>query len=326
MKHEQREPVLRDRITNSGWNSAPRDLSVIIVSWNTRDLLDRCLSTLENALATCPFNSEVWVVDNASSDGSAAMIRTRHPTVQLIANLTNVGFARANNQAIERATGHFVLLLNSDTEVVDNSLQTLMALLDRQPLGGIAGPKLINPDGSYQAGPARFPTLATTVLETWGLIQHLSGNSYYPSDAPSANRDPMLCDWLGGACLLVRREAIAEVGLLDDAFFMNSEEVDWCFRMRQKSWQIWYAPEATIVHLGGASASRSSVSQRKRNYRGKVLFLTKHRGIMVGRAAEMNFRLASACKACAYLLRSVIQQRGDRSAAMNHWRVAKEAW
>ncbi len=167
------------------------------------------------------------------------MVRARFPGVRLIENSENVGFARANNQAIALAQGRYVLLLNSDTVVPDGALASLIAFAEGHPEAGVVGARLLNPDGSFQAGPNRFPTLLSTVLGAWGVVQYLTRNSYYPSLGPEHSREAQQCDWVGGACLLARRSAIDQVGLLDEQFFMNSEEVDWCFRMKQHGWQVW---------------------------------------------------------------------------------------
>lgn len=303
-----------------------RDLSIIIVNWNTRDLLARCLESV--ILGTGELGSpitEVIVVDNASSDGSAAMVRRDFPGVQLIENSENVGFARANNLGIVLATGRYVLLLNSDTLLPQGILESLLAFADAHPQAGIVGAKLVNLDDSFQAGPNRFPTLASVVLESWGVIQRITRNPYYPSFLPQRSSVPQECDWVGGACLLARRVAIEQVGLLDEAFFMNSEEVDWCYRMRQGGWEVWYTPASSVIHLGGASANRSTAMQRIRNNRGKVLFLSKHHGALAGWLAQTNFRATSFLKAMTYSLRFVFtrNQRYHEQAA-SHWAVARE--
>ncbi len=307
--------------------SSSMRLAVVIVNWNTCELLDRCLSALECELAACKVGSEIWVVDNASSDGSVAMVKSCHPAVRLINNAKNLGFARANNLAIVQAAGEYLLLLNSDTEVVAGALGDLMTFMEEHPRAGVVGPRLVNPNGSYQAGPGCFPTLTSTLLEAWGLIQLVTRNRYYPSAPPGESNVTRACDWVGGACLLARREAIDQVGLLDENFFMNSEEVDWCYRFKQKGWQVWYDPRATIVHLGGASASRSNSAQRKRNYRGKVLFLQKHVGGLASSVAEINFRFSSLLKAFGYAARFLAKRHSpDRQSAVSHWEVAREAW
>lgn len=319
------------------------DLSIVIVNWNTRALLADCLQSLNGQWSTVngrqssttdnrlPFTvyrsplTETIVVDNASSDGSAAMVRERFPWVELIENRQNVGFARANNQAICHSRGRYVMLLNSDTVVPPGAIQSLIDFADFHPRAGIIGVRLINPDGSFQAGPNRFPTLLTTVFETWGILQRLSRNPYYPSFPPELSNRSLIVDWVGGACLLARRTAIEEIGMLDEGFFMNSEEVDWCYRMCRQGWEVWYTPDSAVIHLGGASAKRSTAAQRLRNYRGKVLFLSKHRSVAAGRLAQLNFILASAFKAIVHQLLYLMRRDfNHREQALAHWIVAQE--
>ncbi len=316
-------------------------LSIIIVNWNTSELLAQCLKSVAGSQRLVlseaegsevrsqksgSLTADVFVIDNASTDGSAAMVRQRFPRVRLIENVENVGFARANNKGIAQAAGRYVLLLNSDTKVISGALVSLIEFGDNHLQAGIVGARLVNPDGSFQAGPNRFPTLVSVVLESWGIIQRLTRNPYYPSLPPERSSVPLKCDWVGGACLLARLEAIEQVGLLDENFFMNSEEVDWCYRMYQHGWEVWYTPEATVIHLGGASAKRSTAAQRLRNYQGKVLFLSKHHGLLAGRLAHFHFRVASFLKALAYGARFVISRnRRYRDYAASHWAVAQEA-
>jgi len=312
------------------------DLSILIVNWNTCALLADCLTSVignQIPVRSDPSSiaahrsplTEVIVVDNASTDGSAAMVREHFPGVQLIENRENVGFARANNQAICHSRGRYVLLLNSDTVVPSGALQALIAFAEAHLRAGIIGVRLVNPDGSFQAGPNRFPTAASVLLETWGVIQRISRNAYYPSFPPERCKLPIACDWVGGACLLARRTAIDQVGMLDERFFMNSEEVDWCYRMHQQGWEVWYTPDATVIHHGGASAKRSTSAQRLCNYRGKVLFLLKHRSVAAGRLAQLNFRFASLCKAANFQVLSIVRPNlSYREQAMSHWAVARE--
>ena len=306
------------------------DLSIIIVNWNTREMLAECLRSIEDCrlkIEDCPSSIETIVVDNASGDGSEAMVRERFPWVTLIENATNVGFAAANNQAMREEAGRYILLLNSDTIVPAGVPQALIDFADDHPRAGIVGVRLINPDGTFQAGPNHFPTTGSVVLESWGLTQLLTRNPYYPSLPPERSQDTVQCDWVGGACLLARREAIERVGPLDEAFFMNSEEVDWCRRMKQAKWEVWYDASISVTHFGGASASRSSVAQRTRNYRGKTLYLRKHAGSTAGAIVAANFRASSLAKALAFGIATAITKRAAyEESAVCHWHVAWGKW
>jgi N-acetylglucosaminyl-diphospho-decaprenol L-rhamnosyltransferase len=274
------------------------DLSIVIVNWNTAELLAACLRSVyahADGLAI-----EVLVVDNASTDDSVAMVRCDYPQVRLIVNPANVGFARANNQAIAESGGRYVMLLNSDTELMPGCLGHLTSVADSDPRIAAVGARLANPDGSFQAGPSDFLNPATAILEPWGIIQTLTRNRYYPSYSPQRSNQLSECDWVGGACLVIRREAISDVGLLDETFFMNCEEMDWCYRMRRRQWRVLYDPDAHVIHHGGASADRQSLEQRRRTYASKSRYITKYYGIIIGKIVALNFRLSSLVKWALY--------------------------
>jgi GT2 family glycosyltransferase len=242
------------------------DLSVIVVNWNTRDLLSQCVQSIydtANGLAI-----EVIVVDNASTDGSQAMIRQQFPQVARIENDQNIGFAQANNQALIIGQGRYFLLLNSDTVVLPHTLEEMVRFADVHSDAGIVGCKLLNSDGSLQKSWASFPTF-------WSEVMGRNVRGRRLVDEKSLVYE---VDWVGGACMLVRPAAIDEVGLLDESFFMYSEETDWCFRMRQRGWQVYYLTSPGTIHLGGSSASRASVAQLVRLYENKIRFFRKHYG------------------------------------------------
>lgn len=250
-------------------------LSIIIVNWNTRDLLAQCLHSIYDT--TGHLSLEIIVVDNASTDGSQEMVRQQFPHVCLIANLENVGFARANNQAMSVSNGRYMLLLNSDALLSANAVQTMIDLAEAKPQAGIVGAQLLNPDGSFQASHAPFPNLGQEFLILSGLGRMFYGR-WYPSRGPEEDKGPQMVDYVGGACLLVRRETVEEVGGLDEGYFMYAEEVDWCYTMREKGWQVWYQPAAKVIHLGGGS-SRNRRTQREADlYRSRVRFFRKYYG------------------------------------------------
>ncbi|HEY0072368.1 MAG TPA: glycosyltransferase family 2 protein, partial [Chloroflexia bacterium] len=201
-------------------------ISIVIVSYNTRDLLRACLRSLPGAAQGLGY--EVFVVDNASTDGTVEMIRRQFPEVHVIANEGNVGFAAANNQGLEQARGTSLLLLNPDTEMQAGSLRTLHEWLAAHPEAGAAGPRLLNRDGSLQRSAHHFPTPGMLLLEQLSaaaLVRHVPWlNRRYLG--AWAHDEPRRVDWLVGACLLLRREALASTGLLDATFFMYGEEID----------------------------------------------------------------------------------------------------
>lgn len=257
------------------------DVSIIILNWNTRDLLADCLDSVAQ---TCgDLDLETIVVDNASSDGSQDMVRQRFPHVRLIANSENVGFARGNNQGIAMSRGRYALLLNSDALLLDHSLPAMLELAEAEPRAGIVGAHLLNSDHSFQASHTPFPTLWREFLILSGVGRKLHG-PWYPSRGPQEGKGPQVADYVEGACLLVRRQAFEEVGGLDENYFMYAEEVDWCYAMREKGWQVWYQPSAKVIHLGGGSSKNRKPQREADLYRSRVRFFRKHYG---DRAAQL---------------------------------------
>jgi GT2 family glycosyltransferase len=249
-------------------------VSVILATYNTRDLLARCLEALPAALEGVDY--EVWVVDNGSQDGTAEWLRAAHPEVRLIRNPDNRGFAAANNQAMAQARGRYFLLLNTDTIPLPGSLTALVDYLERHPEVGMAGGSLLNPDGSPQGCAADFPTLWTELLLLTGpLGRRLLGPSF-PFHPPVES--PMPVDWVSGACLLVRREVVEAIGGLDEGYFMYSEEVDWCWRARRAGWAVVVIPQARVIHLGSATARRMDGWRRRWLYASKARFLRRAYG------------------------------------------------
>ncbi|MDX1613858.1 MAG: glycosyltransferase family 2 protein [Candidatus Promineifilaceae bacterium] len=256
------------------------DLSIIIVSWNVRQLLAACLKSI--AAGRGALKLEVIVVDSGSADGSGAMVATEFPWVRLVPLEENVGFARGNNVGIQLAEGRHILLLNPDTVVLDDSLEQMVKFLDKHASVGGVGAQLLNPDGSVQSSRRRFPTVWTGVLEsTWleALAPQRLLTHYYAADLPDGEAADV--DWVTGACLMVRRTAAEQIGLLDEAYFMYSEELDWQKRMRADGWRIVYLPTAHVVHHVGKS-SEQAVTQRHINFqRAKLRYFRKYHGSTV---------------------------------------------
>jgi hypothetical protein len=265
-------------------------ISIVIVSYNTRDLLRDCLHSLPGAAQGLSY--EVFVVDNASTDGTVEMLRLEFPAVHLISNAGNVGFAAANNQGLEQARGTTLLLLNPDTEMQAGSLYTLHKWLAMHPEVGAAGPRLLNRDGSLQRSAYHFPTPGILLLEQLSaaaLVRHLPGiNRRYLG--AWAHDEPRRVDWLVGACLLLRREALASTGLLDPTFFMYGEEIDLFKRLADRGWQTWLVPEAKVVHYGGASSAQVGIRAGLQATRGMYQFYRKHYSRRALLAAQTVFR------------------------------------
>ncbi|HID63003.1 MAG TPA: glycosyltransferase family 2 protein [Anaerolineae bacterium] len=245
------------------------DLSVIIVSWNTRDLLRDCLRSLQ---AHKPNPAEVIVIDNASSDGSPDMVAREFPDVRLIRNTKNVGFARANNQGIKVSHGQYIALLNSDIRTTAGALKTLVAFMAETPAAGACGPCLLQPDGHPQ--PYAFGKDPTLLYLLHRGLQQVLFRRYLHDWATDAVQE---VDWISGACLMVRREVIDQVGLLDEHFFMYFEDNDWCLRIRKAGWKVYYNPHAEIIHLGGQSLVQNPAAQEA-YYQSLHYFYAKHYG------------------------------------------------
>jgi len=234
------------------------DLSVIIVSWNVRDLLVRCLESVRAGFAQAGLTGEIIVVDNASADGSADVVRTRFPDVILIEPGANLGYTGGNNLGLRHAQGRYILILNPDTEVAPDAPGRLVGVLGIHPSIGVVGPALLLPDGRRQSSRRRFPSLfvgmvESTPLEPWVARSPLL-RGFRLLDHPDDEPQPV--DWLVGAALMIRREIIEQVGTLDEAFFMYFEELDWQRRIKAAGWSIWYWPEARVVHYEGASSGQ----------------------------------------------------------------------
>lgn len=252
------------------------DLSIVIVSWNVRDLLRRCLASIAPTGISC----EIFVVDNASSDGSPGMVEAQFPAVHLIANDDNCGFTAANNQGLRRCQGRYSLLLNPDTEVVGCALEEMVRYMDQHPGVGALGPQLLYPDGSRQSSRRRFPTFATTLVESTIVQEWWTDNRllrrYYMSDTDDDAIQAV--DWVVGACLLVRRQVVDQVGGLDEGFFMYSEELDWCRRIKDEGWEVVYYPPARIIHHEGKSSEQVVPARHIHFQSSKVRYVRKHHG------------------------------------------------
>ncbi|MGB8643941.1 MAG: glycosyltransferase family 2 protein [Anaerolineae bacterium] len=233
-------------------------LSVIIVTYNSRQEIDACLSSLLSDPGAR--DAEIIVVDNASADGTVAHIAARWPQVRLLAQSTNPGFAAGNNIGIDASRGGLLLLLNPDTVTQSGAIAALSSALEQRREVGIAGPMLLNVDGSLQPSCRDFPSLlgdfiGMTELYRLGFIRRLLGARMV---SLSDHRRARCVDWLSGACLLVRRAALDAAGKLDPGFFMYSEEMEWQYRMAQRGWAAWFEPAARVVHIGGASTAAVS--------------------------------------------------------------------
>ncbi|GAB4524244.1 MAG: glycosyltransferase family 2 protein [Anaerolineales bacterium] len=253
----------------------PHLVSVIIVNWNTKDLLAAAIQSVIDTAGE--LGVDIIVVDNGSTDGSQAMLRSHFPLVKVVQNTENIGFARANNQGAHLANGDFLLLLNSDAKLYPEAMQSMLAVMAAHPKAGIVGANLRNPDGSFQASHTPFPTLRQEFLILSGLGRALYG-VYYPSRGPEEDRAPQRVDYIEGACMLIRREPYLEMGGMDEGYFMYAEEVDLCYTFIQNGWEVWYQPEARVLHHGGGSSHNRRAAREGDLYQSRVRFFRKHYG------------------------------------------------
>ncbi len=254
------------------------DVSIIIVNWNTRQLLADCINDIKSY--THDLTYEIIVVDNASSDGSQEMVRTTFPDVHLIANTENVGFARANNQAIRGSRGRYVLLLNSDAFVRDQTIAQTVAFMDAHPDAGMVGCKLRYADGRLQPSCTTFPTLFTELLIATQLERLFPKSRLFGTYRMTYwnFNDIREVDVIMGAYMLVRATAIEQLGMLDESYFMYSEEVDWCYRFKQNGWKVYFYPYVEAIHLWGGSSKPVRVEMLIQLYLSRVAFFRRYYG------------------------------------------------
>ncbi|MFZ5917172.1 MAG: glycosyltransferase family 2 protein [Chloroflexota bacterium] len=298
------------------------DLSIIIVNWNTRELLAGCLQSLHETVQQHSF--ETWLVDNASTDGSLEVVRERFPQTHVIANTENVGFVRANNQALERCQGRYVLLLNSDTRVLPGSLDAAVHFMDAHPQAGLAGVRLLNADGSFQASYTAFPTLWREFLILTTLGRRFL-RPEFPSYSPQVDRGPQeIAGYMEGAFLLARHEAVAQIGGLDERIFMYAEDVDWCYRFFRAGWQVCYLPDAPIVHYGGQSSKKRRGRMEAELYRSRVYFFHKHHGPAAAAALKALIYTLTLPKILAHRFLHILT-RGRKGRVVSGWQELRQA-
>jgi GT2 family glycosyltransferase len=251
-------------------------LSIVIVNWNTCDLLAACLRSLA-APGGMPDGTQVIVVDNASTDDSRRYLRDECPWVHLVENATNSGFAAATNRGLAVAAGRHLLLLNSDTEVQPDALEEMVAFLEAYTHIGIVGADVRNPDGSPQPCAGAAPSLFSEIASILGLDRRIRRLFAMRRDEPQPGAF-LPQDWVLGAALMIRRAAFEQIGPLDIGYFFYSEEVDWCVRARECGWGVGTLVGAHILHHGGGSTRRTSDQMRPALFRSKIRYLAIHEG------------------------------------------------
>lgn len=252
------------------------DVSIVIASWNAKRHLLDCLRSIDADEGGVSI--ETIVVDNASSDGSPEAVEQEFPRTILIRNSENLGFARANNIGIKRASGRYVCLMNSDVLVRPGALGALVLFMDSRPTVGLVGPRVLNPDGSLQASCRRFPGFANSLSRAFAAHRLLPRSSRFGAEMMTYwNHDTeRSVDAISGCFCLARREALRDVGLLDERFFLYSEDVDWCMRFHTARWDVRFCPAAEAIHFGAASSSAAPQHFAVEMQRARLQLYRKH--------------------------------------------------
>jgi N-acetylglucosaminyl-diphospho-decaprenol L-rhamnosyltransferase len=296
-------------------NSAPL-LSVVLVSYNTKELLCKCLnSLLANFKSSRP---EIIVVDNCSQDGSVEMVKIDFPDVTLMRNESNVGFARATNQGIRASHGKYILLLNPDTLIVGNAIDEILDWMESHQEVGICGPQLLNGDGTIQRSVFSFPSLLTVTFVH--LLPFLTPiNRLLRIEEFRDHKTSQVVQCVSGACFMIRRDVINSVGLLDERFFLNAEEMDFCFRTKLDGWKVYYLAEAKVVHYGGKSSESNPTFGFIEFHRAQHLYYAKYFGRLKQMMLKIILFLGVLVRVAYYRLRMPLGDQVGKETAGGKW-------
>ncbi len=302
------------------------DLSIVIPTWNNKSVLGQCL---ESILDCRPgISLQFIVVDNGSEDQTAEFMRQEHPQALTLRNSKNLGFSRACNQGIGMAEGRYVLLLNNDTLVQPGTLERLVKFMDAHPDVGIAAPRLFYPDGSLQM---------SVCLEYTNLKYAFFGGQQLPFPLSRVMRPMVLpreeydrdreVAWAAGACMIVRKEALANVGLLDENIFMYYEDMEWCYRFRQKGFKVFFVADTGVVHLRHHSSREHLQEVFRQTYLSKKYFVQKHRSNVTAALYSLLTLVGSLIKLPFHSARLLLRDKRDRAdiryRIASHWEVVK---
>ncbi len=297
-------------------------VSVIIVSWNAQEYLLRCLGSLSPAV--CGYPMEIIVVDNASSDSSADVVAARFPEVRLIRNRANLGFAKANNLGINAALGRYLCLINSDVEVLPGCIDRLVEYCEHHEKAGLVGPQVLGADGRLQRSCRGFPTVWNMFCRALALDSLFPRIKLFTGYALThwAQDEVRAVDILSGCFWLARRQAVSQVGSLDESFFMYGEDMDWCRRFWAAGWQAVFLPDAKAIHYGGASSANAPVRFFIERHRADLQYWRKH-----------HSRLGVCCYVVVSYLHLLLRMMGyslalfgSKSARQTYWYKARRSW
>lgn len=252
------------------------DISIIIVNWNTKKLLLKCIDSILKDIRN--FNVEIIVVDNASTDDSVQAVNDRFDSVKVIRNSENLGFAKANNIGINESTGKYICLINSDIVVKSGCFNNLFEYMEKKPSIGMIGPRLLNTNGTLQTSCKKFPSIWNTTTRALFLHKLFPNYSIFSTEEMNYFKHDKIIevDALAGAFLMVRKEALVEIGLLDENYFFYSEDIDWCFRFWQYRWSVVFFPYSVCVHHDGGSSKKSPIKFHLQLIKSKYIYMQKH--------------------------------------------------
>lgn len=294
----------KDYLSNS---ALKMDVSIVIVNWNTCDLLRGCLRSIYDSTKVAKF--EIFVVDNASRDDSVQMVRTEFPQATLIANSVNAGFAAANNQGIRLASGRYVLLLNPDTIVLDQAIERCIAFADQRPDAGVVGCQVLEDENRTQRTGFSFPTPLMLLFTEFGLSRAFPKSRIFglPELGWWERDTEKDIDVISGMFMLVRADAIKQVGIMDEAYFVYSEEADWCFRFSKAGWRRVFTPVAKIIHLDGGGKSTSQINTKMfvQLQKSSMIYQRKNLGVGAWLAAKMIYILSNFARAAVWRVLSL---------------------
>jgi len=260
---------------NKNEESKAPTITISIVSYNSLNFLRECLDSILKDPPALEY--EIIVVDNASCDGTVEFVRKNYPEITLISNSRNIGFAAANNRAIEKSNSKYILLMNSDCRVYKKSLDNLVEFMEKNPGVGITGPKIVNSDGTIQLSCRRFPSLLNAAAHTIlaDIFPHNPFSKKYKL-ADICRDNTFKVDWVSGSCMIIRKKSLEDTGVLDEKYFMYVEDLDICYRMWQKNWEVYYYPKALIMHHVAGSSSGKKIKSSFRMQKSVFYFFWKN--------------------------------------------------
>ncbi len=292
------------------------EVSVVVVNWNTQDILRDCLRSIYEQCGE--IDLEVIVIDNASTDGSVEMVKKDFPQVTLIENPQNRGFAAANNQGIAVAQGRYVMLLNSDTVILDKAVEKTISFADAHPKAAVMGCRVFNPDRTLQPTCFMFPSILNMLLSSTYLYKLFPKSKFFGREQMTwwDRNDIKEVDVVTGCFMLIRQKAIQQVGTMDEQFFMYGEETDWCYRFKEAGWKILFTPCAEIIHLGGQSAQKRATTMVVQLRKSILQFMKKYHGPLTYRIASLLTVIFLAVRLPIWSVIALFQRAQNSEAAI----------